>query len=130
MLSAVERKVLEVLAELRPRNEEELFEAYREVLRRVGDDHSYLFKYSHFLRILKNVEAKTQRALDDLELVRSTGLFDPYGRLAFDVDSLFERVRVVVLLQFGSIREAVQDGSPVAVAKSEHKRPAAEPADA
>ncbi|NPA77050.1 MAG: hypothetical protein GXN93_04845 [Candidatus Diapherotrites archaeon] len=110
MLSEVERKVMEVLAERRPRNEQELVEAYLEVLNRLGSEHGYLFRYSHFLRILKNVEAKTQRALDDLELVRKTGLFDPYGRLAFDVDSLFERIKVVITFQFGGIKEVVRDG--------------------
>ena len=127
MLSEVERKVLEVIAERRPRNEQELFEAYLEVLKRLGDEHGYLFRYAHFLRILKNVEAKTQRALEDLELVRETGLFDPYGRLAFDVDALFERVKVIITLQFGSIREVVRNGdrAPAVVAAV-----TAEPADA
>ena len=110
MLSGVERKVLEVIAEKRPKDEQGLFEAYLEVLKRLGDEHGYLFRYAHFLRLLKNVEAKTQRALEDLELVRKTGLFDPYGRLAFDVDALFERVKVVVTLHFGGIKGVVRNG--------------------
>jgi len=127
LLSGVERKVLEVIAEKRPRDEQELFEAYLEVLKRLGDEHGYLFRYAHFLRILKNVEAKTQRALEDLELVRRTGLFDPYGRLAFDVDSLFERVKIVITLQFGSLKEVVNNGDRAPAVISAF---AAEPADA
>ena len=110
MLSPVEREIVKILAELKPRNEEELKLAYIEVLRRIGEKYPYLFKYSIFLKILKRIEKKLQRAIEDWTLLQRTGLFDPNGKLIFDVNRVLNEMKIIIQVYGLSLKEVVNGG--------------------
>jgi hypothetical protein len=111
MLSPVERKIAKILAELRPKNEKELQLAYMEILKRLGDEHPYLYKYSMFLKILKRMEEKLQKAIKDWTLLQQTGLFNPRGKLLFDVDKAINAIKIVIVMENTSLKNVVKNGN-------------------